>query len=563
MGGINLEIEVQRKILLLGLFLGLFFSSLDQTIVGTAMPRIIGELGGLSIMTWVTTAYMLTSTTVVPIAGKLADLYGRRIVYVAGIILFMLGSALCGTSNNMTQLIVFRALQGIGGGIMMPLAMTIVGDVFPPEQRGRWQGAMGALFGLSSVVGPAIGGWIVDYSSWQWVFYINLPIGALAAITIHIGLMGEKRFVDKAIIDYAGAVALIIATVSMLLGFNLGGTDFPWLSWQILGLLTTAVIAWISFTFIEQRAEDPILSLTLFENRTFTITNIVGFLMGLGMFGAMMFLPLFLQGVVGVSATSSGNTMIPMMFAMILTSVVAGRIVTKVSFRTMFTAGMGLMTLGLYLMSTMTAATTQTAAILYIVILGLGMGVIMPTVTIAVQSAFPPEQRGVATSATQFFRSIGGTLGMTGLGVVFNYHSRSVMAQEFFPVLQGNAALATGELGAMLDKAHTDPQSLFNMLLSPEALQVIPAGVQQALLPPLKIALADSLQLVFWVAAVIVAAGIVISLFMGDARVNGKTDRPAAEEAGVLLFAEGLAAETELAAELVPDLIQGKNDSKK
>ncbi|MDF2569979.1 MAG: drug resistance transporter, EmrB/QacA subfamily, partial [Sporomusa sp.] len=252
--------------------MGLFFSSLDQTIVGTAMPRIIGELGGLSIMTWVTTSYMLSSTTVVPIAGKLADLYGRRIIYVAGIVIFIFGSALCGLSTNMTQLIVFRGVQGIGGGIMMPLAMTIVGDIFPPEERGKWQGAMGAMFGLASVVGPSIGGWIVDYSSWQWVFYINMPIGILAAVTIYVGLQGEKRLVDKAIIDYAGAFSLIVGTVTMLLGFNLGGTDYPWLSWQIVGLLGTATAAWVFFVFIEGKAEDPLLSLQLFKNRVFTIT---------------------------------------------------------------------------------------------------------------------------------------------------------------------------------------------------------------------------------------------------------------------------------------------------
>lgn len=546
---------MQRKVLLLGLFLGLFFSSLDQTIVGTAMPRIIGELGGLSIMTWVTTAYMLSSTTIVPIAGKLADLYGRRIVYVTGIIIFMVGSALCGTSKDMTQLILFRGLQGIGGGIMMPLAMTIVGDIFPPEQRGKWQGAMGALFGLSSIVGPTIGGWIVDYASWQWVFYINLPIGILAAVTIYVGLKGEKPLTDKAVIDYAGAASLIVATVTMLLGFNLGGTDYAWLSWQIIGLLGTAAAAWLVFGFIESRAENPILSLELFKNRVFTITNIVGFLMGLGMFGAMMFLPLFLQGVVGISATDSGNTMIPMMFAMVLTSIAAGRVVTKVSFRSMFAVGMGIMALGFYLMSTMTVTTSQLTAIIYIVVLGLGMGIIMPTVTLAVQSAFPPEQRGVATSATQFFRSIGGTLGMTILGVVFNSHSRTIMEQEFFPIVQSVPGLTVGPLAETINKAHTDPQSLFNMLLSPNTLQMIPVSVQQVLLPPLKTALADSLQLVFLVSMGVIIAGVVISLFMGSARIEKKEERAAAEEAGMTLFAEGLATEVELAAELVPDLI--------
>ncbi len=251
----------KRKILLLGLILGMFFSSLDQTIVGTAMPRIIGELGGLDILTWVTTAYLLASTTVVPIAGKLADLYGRRLLYVGGIFVFMLGSALCGTSQNMTELIIYRGIQGLGGGIMMPMALTIVGDIFTPEKRGKWQGMMGALFGISSIVGPSIGGWIVDFSTWRWVFYINLPVGILAAVCIFIGLQGEKRLKEKAVIDYAGAATLIIGVVSLLLALSLGGNDFPWRSWQIIALFMSAVTFLFLFVVIEKRASEPILSL--------------------------------------------------------------------------------------------------------------------------------------------------------------------------------------------------------------------------------------------------------------------------------------------------------------
>lgn len=551
-----------RRTLLVGLFLALFFSSLDQTVVGTAMPRIIGELGGLSIMTWVTTAYMLTSTTIVPIAGKLADIYGRRIIYVTGLLLFMIGSALCGTSSTMLQLILFRALQGIGGGIMMPLAMTIVGDIFPPEERGKWQGLMGALFGLSSVVGPTIGGWIVDYSSWQWVFYINLPIGILATITIYLGLRGEKRLTEKVVIDYAGIITLIIGTVSLLLGLNLGGTQYPWLSWQILGLLGLSLLSWLFFVALEKRATDPVLSLDLFKNRIFAITNIVGFLMGLGMFGSLMFLPLFLQGVLGISATSSGNTMLPMMISLMLTSIVAGRFATKVSFRSFYILGMALMALGFYLLSTMNVFTTQRTAIYYIVILGVGMGTIMPIVTIAVQSAFGAEQRGVATSATQFFRSIGGTLGMTILGSIFNGYSKNIMEKEFFPSLQ-NGSVLLGPLTPMFEKAHTEPLSLFNVLLSPDTVAMIPPNLLGILLPPLKTALADSLHIVFWVAMFISVIGIVISLLMGDARLGKKSDRTLIEEAGVTLFTEGITPEVEISAELVPDLIENERKPQK
>ena len=512
----------RRNTLLIGLLLGMFFASLDQTIVGTAMPRIIGELGGLSILTWVTTSYMLSSTTIVPIAGKLADLYGRRILYVSGLFIFMLGSALCGTSRTMTQLIIYRGIQGIGGGIMMPMAMTVVGDIFPPEKRGKWQGVMGALFGLSSIVGPTIGGWIVDNSNWRWVFYINLPVGILAAVTIFIGLTGERFKKDHVVIDYAGAGTLIVSVVTLLLGLSLGGTDYPWTSWQILGLLSVSLLFAIIFLLVERRAEDPVLSLRLFESRVFTSANIVGFLTGLGMFGAIMFLPLFLQGVIGISATSSGNTMIPMMFAMMGTSIIGGQLVTRVKLRNQLITGMAIMAISFYLMSSMTVTTSRSVAIFNTVILGLGMGLVMPTLTIAVQSAFPAEQRGVATSSTQFFRSIGSTLGITILGAVLNSQSSKLLERNFFPIIERIPGMQSGPFGSMLQKAHQDPQGLFNALLRPETLEKMPAQLQQMLVPPLKTALADSLQTVFLVAMGISLLGIVASLLMGNLKI-GKT----------------------------------------
>lgn len=518
-----MDTNSKSRILLVGLLLGIFFSSLDQTIVGTAMPRIIGDLGGLSIMAWVTTAYLLSSTTVVPIAAKMSDLFGRRIMYVGGLILFMIGSMLCGTSQNMTQLIFYRGLQGIGGGILMPMAMTIIGDIFPPEKRGKWQGIISAVFGLSSIVGPSIGGWFVDNATWRWVFYINLPVGLLAAITVFIGLSGEKRVEEKVIIDYAGALTLVISIVSLLLGLSLGGKDYPWTSWQIIGLFVLFLIFCIIFIFIELKADDPILNLHLFENKVFVGANIVGFLMGLGMFGAMMFLPLFMQGIIGISATKSGNSMIPMMLGMIVTSIVGGQLVTKVKFRTLFIWGIVLMGLSLYLLSTMNVDTTRFTVSLYIIILGLGLGLIMPTITLAVQSTFSIEQRAVATSATQFFRSIGSTLGVTILGVVLNNESASLLDENFFPIIDKIPALNTGSLGTMLQNAHSDPQSLFNTLLSPEILNKIPAQLQQIMIPPLKLALADSLQTVFFVCTIIVLLGIPASFLLGKSKIEKKS----------------------------------------
>jgi EmrB/QacA subfamily drug resistance transporter len=461
----------------------------------------------------------------------------------------------------MLQLIAFRGLQGIGGGIMMPMAMTIVGDIFPIEERGRWQGMMGALFGLSSIVGPTIGGWIVDYSSWQWVFYINLPIGVLAVITIFFGLRGEKVRTDKVVIDYAGIVTLTSGTVSLLLGLNLGGTEYAWLSWQIIGMLSVSVVSWLLFVSAERQAIDPVLSLALFKNRVFAVTNIVGFLMGLGMFGSLMFLPLFFQGVLSISATGSGNTMLPMMIAMMLTSIITGRFAAKLPFRRIYMSGMFLMAAAFYLMSTMTIHTAQLTAILYMITLGIGMGIIMPVLTIAVQSAFGPERRGVATSATQFFRSIGGTLGMTVLGAAFNSYSINIIKQDFFPVIQNAPGITLSPLWGMIQKGQNDPHSLFNILLSPGTINLIPVDLQALLLVPLKTALAESLQIVFWFAAFFAVLGILVSLLLGSAKLDRKSaGRP--RDAGATLFAEGISS-VELAAEIVPDLIDGTGSKRK
>jgi EmrB/QacA subfamily drug resistance transporter len=403
---------------------------------------------------------------------------------------------------------------------MMPMAMTIVGDIFPPHKRGKWQGVIAALFGLSSIIGPTVGGWIVDSSTWRWVFYINLPVGVLAAVCIYLGLAGEKTRKDRVIIDYAGAATLIAGIVSFLLGLSLGGKDFPWGSWQIMGLLGASLVFLLAFVLVERKAKEPILSLSLFENRVFTMTNLVGFMMGLGMFGAIMFLPLFLQGVVGISATRSGNTMIPMMFAMMITSILGGQLVTRIGLRIQLSSGMGLMAAGFFLLSTMTVNTTQLVAIAFIVVLGMGMGLVMPTLTVALQSAFPPEQRGVVTSSSQFFRSIGGTLGVTLLGVIMNHRSIDLLQRDFFPVVRGLPGAAAAPLGGMLDKAHANPQGLFNVLLSPDTLAGIPLPLQQVLLPPLKAALSDSLHLVFLAAMGIALAGMAVSLMAGNSKVE-------------------------------------------
>lgn len=359
------------------------------------------------------------------------------------------------------------------------------------------------------------------------------------------------------VIDYLGAASLVLATLCLLLGLNLGGTDYPWFSWQIVTLLGVSFLAWIVFILVEKNAEEPVISLQLFKNRVFVISNIIGFLMGLGMFGALIFTPFFWQGVMGASATQSGNMMLPMMFSNVVASILGGRLANRASLRTMFVAGMACMALGFYLLSTMTLGTPLKVAVLYLIVLGFGMGLVMPTVTLAVQNAFPSEQRGVATSVTQFSRSIGSTMGMTILGVVFNSYSIKFMGRDFFPKVPAFPELQNGSFGVMMEKAHSDPHSLFNLLLSPETLRMIPIDVQQILLPPLKNALAESLQVVFLVAMFIALVGVGFSLFIGNIPIVRKPSNSEIKDAGIILYAEGIAVEGEIAAELVPDLVDG------
>ncbi len=520
-----------RGLLLTGLIIAMLFGALDGTIVGTAMPRIVGELGGLGLMAWLTTAYMLTSTVVVPIAGKLADLMGRRVIYVTGLIIFIGASALCGMSQNITELILFRGLQGIGGGIMMPMAMIIIGDLFTGKQRAKWQGVFGAIFGLSSVVGPQIGGWIVDALDWRWVFYINLPVGILAVILIAIALPKHKS-IGKVKFDIPGIATMIIGVVSMLLALTFGGKDYAWLSWQIIGLFALAIVSLVSFVIIESKAQEPILPVRLFKNRTFTTINGVGFLMAIGMFGAIMFVPLFMQGIVGISASASGTVMMPLMLTMIAASVVSGQFIHKIGVRKQLLAGMIIMAVGFYFLSTMGIDTTKLIASAYMLILGLGMGLVMPILTLALQESFPKSELGVVTSSSQFFRQIGGTFGMTILGAVMNHKSSVLLNQDLTPVVKQLPAEASQLSNQMTDMIHSNPQGLYSSLLSPETLAKMPKEFVEHMLPILKNALVSSLHQVFIIGLVFVLLGAVLALFIGNIKVGPKSKKtsPKAEK---------------------------------
>jgi EmrB/QacA subfamily drug resistance transporter len=524
------ELETKKSgngLLITGLIVAMLFAALENTIVGTAMPKIVGELGGLDLMTWLTTAYMLTSTVIVPIAGKLADLLGRRMVYLTGIVIFLVGSGLCGIATTMEQLIYFRALQGIGGGIMMPMAMIIIGDIFTGAQRAKWQGVFGGIFALASVVGPQVGGWIVDSLNWSWVFYINLPVGILAFVFIALGLKGHKT-TGPVKFDILGMFTMLVGVVSLLLALTFGGTEFAWNSWQINSLFAIAVIGLVAFVIVENKAEEPILPMYLFKNRTFTLLNGIGFLMSLGMFGAIMFVPLFMQGIIGISASESGTVMTPMMFAMILTSILAGQFVRKVGIRIQMIVGMAVMSFGFYLLSTMTIETTKLQAMIDMVILGLGMGIVMPLLTLALQESFPKSELGVVTSSSQFFRQIGGTFGMTILGAVMNEKSSTLLASQLIPTLDKFPPQAQEMVSNMKDLIANNPQGLYSMLLSPETMSKIPVPMQQLLVPVLKETLVDTLHLVFIVSFVFVLVGLIFTPFLKNIKIS--EDEPEAEE---------------------------------
>ncbi|WP_328803537.1 MDR family MFS transporter [Paenibacillus silvestris] len=508
-----------RGLLLTGLIIAMLFGALDGTIVGTAMPRIVGELGGLALMAWLTTAYMLTSTVIVPIAGKLADLMGRRVIYVTGLIIFIGASALCGMAQNITELILFRGLQGLGGGIMMPMAMIIIGDLFTGKQRAKWQGVFGAIFGLSSVVGPQIGGWIVDALDWRWVFYINLPVGILAVVLIAIALPKHKA-VGKVKFDIPGIATMVLGVVSLLLALTFGGKDYAWLSWQIIGLFAVAIVSLVSFVIIESKAQEPILPVRLFKNRTFTTINGVGFLMAVGMFGAIMFVPLFMQGIVGISASASGTVMMPLMLTMIAASIVSGQFIHKIGVRKQMLTGMIIMAVGFYFLSTMGVDTTKLTASAFMLILGLGMGLVMPILTLALQESFPKSELGVVTSSSQFFRQIGGTFGMTILGAIMNHKSSVLLEQDLTPVVKQLPAEASQLSNQMTDMIHSNPQGLYSSLLSPETMAKMPKEFVEHMLPILKNALVSSLHQVFVIGLVFVLLGAVLTLFIGNIKVN-------------------------------------------
>jgi len=501
----TLDLPRRRVLVIIGaLLLGMFLAALDQTIVSTALPTIVGDLRGASHLTWVVTAYLLASTVSTPLWGKLGDLYGRKTFFQAAIVIFLAGSALSGASRSMLELIVCRAIQGLGGGGLMIGAQAIVGDIVSPRERGRYMGLFGAVFGVATVLGPLLGGFFVEYLSWRWVFYINLPIGILALFVTAAQLPGHLQRLPH-VIDYLGTVLLALATTSLVLFTSLGGTNYPWGSPAIVALAVAGVVLTALFLIVERRAVEPIIPLGLFGNRVFSAASAVGFVMGFAMFGALTFLPIFFQDVKGVSPTSSGLRLLPLMGGLLLASIGAGQLVSRWGRYKVFpVVGTFLMVVGLFAMSKIAITTGAWTIAGYLFVFGVGLGLVMQILVVAVQNAVPYEQLGTATSGATFFRMIGGSFGTAVFGAIF----ANLLATNVAHALHLHSAPA--KLKSALSAA--DPTSLSHL---PPAVH---AGVVAGMV--------HTIQTVFLIGVPIAAVAFLLSWLLPDIELR-KTVRTA------------------------------------
>ena len=445
-----------------GLMLALLLASLDQTIVSTALPTIVRELGGAAHISWVVTAYLLASTVTTPMWGKLGDLVGRKTLFLLAIVVFLVGSVLCGTAYDMVQLVIYRAIQGIGGGGLMVLSQAIIGDVVSPRERGKYQGAFGAVFGVSSVAGPLLGGFFVDNLSWRWVFYVNVPIGIVALIVIAV-VLPKTNVGGRPVIDYAGIALLAGAASCIVLVTSLGGSRWAWDSAQVVALFSGFVILVVGFALVEQRVREPVMPPRLFRNRVFLIASGIGFVVGFAMFGAITFLPVYMQQVRGVSATESGLRLVPLMAGLLLTSLASGQIISRTGRYKLFPIlGCGCFTVGLFLLSRLDEHTGVAESSVYMFVLGIGLGMVMQVLVLAVQNAVDYRDLGTATSAATFFRTIGSCIGVAVFGTVFTTELTKHLAVGVPPTAVGKCSpvTLTGPSG-VLTQCPADVQAWF------------------------------------------------------------------------------------------------------
>ncbi len=523
----------QRWAIMLAVMLGLFLSAMDSTIVGTAMPRVIAELSGLKLYSWVFTSYMLASTTSVPIVGKLGDIYGRKRFFLAGIVIFLAGSILSGASQSMMELILFRGVQGLGGGFIFANAFAIVGDLFAPAERGRYTGIMSGVFGLASVIGPLVGGAITDNLSWRWVFYVNIPLGLVALATITMVLPASQPRGAGRKLDYLGAIALAGTVAPLLLGFSWAGNEYSWGAPPVVGCFAFSAAMLAVLLIIEMNAPEPIVPLRLFRNRIYTVAIAATFISGVGLYAGSIYIPLFMQGVLHFSATNAGLVTTPMMVAMVFGSLIGGQVVSRTGkYKWISVFGMSVSATGMYMLSMLSASSSQARGMMDMAVLGFGLGFTIPTLTLAAQNAVPYSMLGVVSAFTQFARSVGGTIGVAIMGSVMTRQLDSHLAGGLSPEVQQRAP-------APLLEALKSPRVLLdshalNMLHDEGFVPIFGADADRLFngtIASMKTALAASITDIFFISTMIMVVALAVTFLLGELPLRVTNEMPSAFEA--------------------------------
>ncbi|MFD0619799.1 MFS transporter [Paenibacillus sp. GCM10027629] len=540
------HLSLKRKItIMVAIMAAMFFAAINQTIGSTAMPRIISILDGMDLYTWTINIYLLTSTIATVLVGKLSDIYGRKPFLLAGILFFMVGAFLTGTSTDVYQFITYRGIQGIGAGIIMATSFTAVGDLFPPRERGKWTGLMTAVFGFSSVIGPTLGGYMIDNMDWHWIFWIFLPLGVVAFFMI-IFLFPKVDRKKSESIDYLGSIFLTTSLVPLLLAFSWAGTEYKWGSPQILGLLAATIISAIIFIFVEKHAKSPVLPLSLFKNGIVTVSNLIGFMMNFGMMGALIYLSFFVQGVLQISPTYAGYVTMPMSIFMVITAAITGQKISKIGkYKRFAMLGIPIMIAGMAIMVFMTNVTT---AVISMIVFGIGLGLGMPVFSLATQNAVPHKEIGVATASSQLFRNLGGTIGIAVMGSVMATSLKHNITDKM------QSAAAHGVDMTKMDPniakqlaGFANPQTLMNKPLIDATMAKLPTDIQPLftkMLDMIRDALSSTLSTVFLTGTIVLVLALGLVFFLKEIPLRTSNSAPAPAAGDGQAKTEGIDAST-------------------